>query len=210
MSFRIVYLECKEGNSDKFYEIIQRNLKVSLRYGRCGADGVTSEKSFSSLAEANTFVDKTAIEKRKKGYHDSADSADAVDEVAPKAEAPVKKAGASKRKISDVEPVPAVNLKSSGPSSITNFYLTCTTGGSNKFYEAIQNGCKVSFRYGKTGSAGATSFKVFSTAAEAQTNLQQVLNEKLKKGYKHNDPEGAQKAQKHADNDADIEDDNEV
>lgn len=63
------YLECTEGGSSKFYEIIRNNDKVSIRYGRIGTDGVKSDKEFKgdTLAAAK-FFEKTVAEKAKKGY----------------------------------------------------------------------------------------------------------------------------------------------
>lgn len=63
------YLECVEGTSSKFYEIIVSGDKVSIRYGRIGTDGVKSEKEFKGNASAAAkFVEKTVAEKEKKGY----------------------------------------------------------------------------------------------------------------------------------------------
>lgn len=64
-----VYLECHEGKSNKFYEIIIQGNDVTTRYGACGAAGVTAVKSFDNAAAAKKFMDKTVAEKVKKGYH---------------------------------------------------------------------------------------------------------------------------------------------
>jgi predicted DNA-binding WGR domain protein len=63
-----VYLECHEGKSNKFYEIIIKGNDVTTRYGACGAAGVTAVKSFDNPAAAKKFMDKTVAEKEKKGY----------------------------------------------------------------------------------------------------------------------------------------------
>lgn len=65
-----VYMELKEGSSDKFYELKPEGRTVTVRYGRCGASGMISIKSFETKAAAATFVYKTACEKRRKGYTD--------------------------------------------------------------------------------------------------------------------------------------------
>ncbi len=70
MAAKIIYLECKDSNSNKFYEIQQQNLTVFIRYGRIGSNGVSSSQTFNTLAEANKHVKLTAGEKRKKGYSD--------------------------------------------------------------------------------------------------------------------------------------------
>ena len=66
----VTYLEFKQGNSDKFYELIQDGGtgSVTVRYGKCGTDGITSLKTFDSIATGKKFVDKTASDKQKKGY----------------------------------------------------------------------------------------------------------------------------------------------
>ena len=64
------YLTCQEGNSDKFYEVKQNGCDVTMRYGKTGTSGVTSVKSFGSVAEATKAADKTVAEKLKKGYEE--------------------------------------------------------------------------------------------------------------------------------------------
>lgn len=69
-----VYMECHEGSSDKFYELIQTDCQVSVRYGKNGTSGAMSLKQFANSAEAKKFVEKTANDKRKKGYEDKSPS----------------------------------------------------------------------------------------------------------------------------------------
>ena len=67
---RTVYMELIDGTSDKFYELKQEGKSVTIRYGRRGASGMISTKSFDSEAAASRFVEKTAQEKHNKGYCD--------------------------------------------------------------------------------------------------------------------------------------------
>ncbi len=62
-------------------------------------------------------------------------------------------------------------------------YLTCTEGGSDKFYEIILKGNDVNIRYGKSGSDGVSSIKSFNSDAEAIAFYIKTVNEKIKKGY---------------------------
>jgi predicted DNA-binding WGR domain protein len=64
----IVYLEFVDVSSNKFYEIKRVGTLVYSRYGRCGSDGVTINKSFKNFEEAVKFCDKTIREKKSKGY----------------------------------------------------------------------------------------------------------------------------------------------
>jgi predicted DNA-binding WGR domain protein len=68
---RTVYLECKEGSSNKFYELFlftTGKVAVYTRYGRIGTSGMESEKSYPSVTEATEFYESTLAEKLKKGY----------------------------------------------------------------------------------------------------------------------------------------------
>jgi predicted DNA-binding WGR domain protein len=67
----VVYLKCREGSTDKFYELKRNGCAVSVCYGRRGATGNLSVKEFGSVKEAEKFMNKTALEKRRKGYNDA-------------------------------------------------------------------------------------------------------------------------------------------
>src|SRR4051794_37568849 len=60
--------EFSEGSSDKFWEITLQDKNVITHYGRIGADGQSTSKSFKSAAEAKRAYDKLIAEKTKKGY----------------------------------------------------------------------------------------------------------------------------------------------
>jgi predicted DNA-binding WGR domain protein/cell wall assembly regulator SMI1 len=61
--------------------------------------------------------------------------------------------------------------------------LTCTEGGSNKFWEGTVDGDTLTVRFGKLGTAGQTQTKKFDDAAEAEKELAKLIKQKLAKGY---------------------------
>jgi NAD-dependent DNA ligase len=70
------YLTCREGTSDNFYEVVTQGCDVLTRYGRRGAAGVKSSKTFSTADEAAAFAASIAAEKLRNGYvHGEAEAA---------------------------------------------------------------------------------------------------------------------------------------
>ena len=67
-----VYLELKEGTSNKFWEIANfidfAPNEVYVRYGRKGSEGVKKKFIFKDNYLAVEFMDKKIEEKKKKGY----------------------------------------------------------------------------------------------------------------------------------------------
>jgi len=61
--------------------------------------------------------------------------------------------------------------------------LTCTEGGSNKFWEGWVEGNTLSVRFGKIGTDGQTKLKKLASPTTARAELAKVLAEKRKKGY---------------------------
>lgn len=56
-------------------------------------------------------------------------------------------------------------------------------GTSNKFWEVVLDGATVSVRFGKIGTAGMTKPKVFPTDAAAKKYYDELIAEKIGKGY---------------------------
>jgi predicted DNA-binding WGR domain protein len=56
------------GGSDKFWEITTRGTEVSVRFGRNGTSGQTTNKTFPDAAAARTHADKLIRPKTGKGY----------------------------------------------------------------------------------------------------------------------------------------------
>ena len=60
--------EFAEGGSSKFWEITLEGTSFKTTYGKIGAAGQTTVKSFKSEADAKKEADKITAEKVKKGY----------------------------------------------------------------------------------------------------------------------------------------------
>jgi uncharacterized protein (TIGR02996 family) len=65
---RMPRYEFSEGSSSKFWEIKLSGASFTTTYGKLGASGQTTIKTFSSAAEAKKAHDKLIAEKVKKGY----------------------------------------------------------------------------------------------------------------------------------------------
>ena len=63
-------------------------------------------------------------------------------------------------------------------------YFTYKDDKSDKFWSVEVNGTSITVVYGKTGTAGVTNTKDFSDEADAIKEMQKLINEKTKKGYK--------------------------
>ena len=60
-----------EFGTQKFWEITQEDLKVSVRFGKLGVQGQTTVKEFGTADEATKYVEKVISEKTKKGYEET-------------------------------------------------------------------------------------------------------------------------------------------
>ena len=60
--------ENESGVASKFWEITVDGLEVSVRFGKIGANGQITAKTFDSEDEANEHAAKVIAEKTKKGY----------------------------------------------------------------------------------------------------------------------------------------------
>jgi predicted DNA-binding WGR domain protein len=56
------------GGSDKFWEITTRGAEIIVRFGRNGAQGQTTTKTFPDAAAARAHADKLIRQKTGKGY----------------------------------------------------------------------------------------------------------------------------------------------
>jgi predicted DNA-binding WGR domain protein/cell wall assembly regulator SMI1 len=83
--------EYSEGSSNKFWEITLQGNDVVTRYGRIGAEGQSTTKSFKDAAEAKHAYDKLIAEKTKKGYVAAGGAPTTASTPAP--DAPVKTEG---------------------------------------------------------------------------------------------------------------------
>jgi predicted DNA-binding WGR domain protein len=58
----------KSERAEKFWEILQVESKVTVRFGKIGADGQLIVKDFETNEEAEAHMAKLVKEKTKKGY----------------------------------------------------------------------------------------------------------------------------------------------
>jgi predicted DNA-binding WGR domain protein len=56
-------------------------------------------------------------------------------------------------------------------------------GSSSKFYEVVVRNCAVTTTFGRIGTAGQTQTKQFANQAAAQKHADNVIGQKLAKGY---------------------------
>jgi predicted DNA-binding WGR domain protein len=56
-------------------------------------------------------------------------------------------------------------------------------GGSDKFWEITARGTEVSVRFGRNGSNGQTTTKIFPDAAAARKHADKLIRQKTGKGY---------------------------
>jgi predicted DNA-binding WGR domain protein len=80
------YYEFKDEKSAKFWEIEhkEQSNKISVRFGKIGAEGTIQFKEFDSVEEAEIEVDKLIKSKVKKGYQEieNSDNSNNTDETA--------------------------------------------------------------------------------------------------------------------------------
>jgi predicted DNA-binding WGR domain protein len=58
----------KAGETSKFWEISVDGTTVTIRFGKIGVAGQTTQKSFATKAEADAHAAKVIGEKTRKGY----------------------------------------------------------------------------------------------------------------------------------------------
>jgi uncharacterized protein (TIGR02996 family) len=165
--------EYSEGSSNKFWEIHLSGKSFTTTYGKLGAKGQTTIRTFSSEAEAKKEHDKLVAEKVKKGY------APAKPAKAAKAAAKAKAAPAAKAAPSKPAGEPA---SASGKPGARYFELV--EGSSAKFWEILVEGTEVQTRYGKIGTAGQETMKEHDSKGEAFREYDKLVTEKTKKGYR--------------------------
>jgi predicted DNA-binding WGR domain protein len=112
-----------EFGSSKFWEIELAAKSFTCRFGKLGANGQTTLKTFGSDAEAKAAYDKLIAEKTKKGY-----------ELAGK---PAKSA-------KTVKAAPSKTVKSATPAGQ---YFEFKSGGSSKFWEITLAGKSFTTRF---------------------------------------------------------------
>jgi predicted DNA-binding WGR domain protein len=79
-----------------------------------------------------------------------------------------------------VEPAPVL-VSASAPSSVRHFEFI--GGSSRKFWEISLSGNSFTVRFGRIGTVGQSQTKTFADAARAKREAENLVAEKLKKGY---------------------------
>jgi predicted DNA-binding WGR domain protein/pentose-5-phosphate-3-epimerase len=64
----VVYLECVEDGSSKFWSGTVKGKVLTTRWGKIGTQGQSKEETFADVAAAKASLDKQAAAKTKKGY----------------------------------------------------------------------------------------------------------------------------------------------
>jgi uncharacterized protein (TIGR02996 family) len=177
--------EFSEGSSNKFWEINLSGKSFTTTYGKIGANGQTTIKSFGSDAEAKKEHDKLVAEKTKKGYAlvgaKAAKGTPAAGVPAKKAEAkPAAKAAPKPAAKPEPKAAPTVSSASGAKGAR---YFEFVEGTSSKFWEVSIEDTSVKTRYGKIGTAGQQTVKDFDSKSEAFKELDKLVTEKTKKGY---------------------------
>jgi DNA ligase-1 len=162
-------LQCKEGTSNKFYEVVLSRLRVTSRYGRIGTSGTSSYKDFTNRGEAIFYAEGLRKEKTMKGY---APASSEEEDPRP----------AKSTKVEPAESMPPPTFTE--VDSEESFYYECKEGGSSKFYELRRVGGDVKIRYGRIGTDGVASEKSFGADISAASQfVTRTVAEKEKKGY---------------------------
>jgi len=191
--------EYSEGTSSKFWEINLSGKSFTTTYGKLGAKGQTTIKTFSSEAEARKEHDKLIAEKVKKGYAPAGKGKPAAKAEKPAAqEAPSKAKGKESAKARGKEKEAAeageagdaatqraqTGKASSASGQPGSRYFELVEGSSSKFWEILVEGTEVKTRYGKIGTAGQETVKEHDSRSEAFKEYDRLVTEKTKKGYR--------------------------
>ncbi|MGC4121748.1 MAG: WGR domain-containing protein [Myxococcales bacterium] len=171
--------EFSEGTSNKFWEIELKDTSFTTTYGKIGAAGQTTLKSYGDAATAKKEYDKLIAEKTKKGYvlvGGSAPAAAAKPAPAPKA-APAAKLALVPAPAA--APAPAASTGDDGKAR-----YEFVEGGSSKFWEIALEETSVVTTYGRIGTEGQSTTKEFDDEGEAQEAYDKLVAEKTKKGYR--------------------------
>ena len=67
-----IYLEFREGSSNKFWRIVKDGSKLTTHYGKIGTDGSSTTKDYGSKVDSE--YDKLIKSKKSKGYQESKSS----------------------------------------------------------------------------------------------------------------------------------------
>ncbi|HWO23580.1 MAG TPA: WGR domain-containing protein [Kofleriaceae bacterium] len=183
--------EFSEGSSSKFWEITLSGTSFTTTYGKIGAKGQTTLKTFGSAAEAKQEYEKLVAEKVKKGYALAGKAPKGGAVAPPPAKAAGKGAAAGKTPKTPKAPKPAsepAETPAGKPTSASGKpgarYFELVEGSSAKFWEILVEDAAVTTRYGKIGTAGQETLKEHDSKSGAFKEYDKLVAEKTKKGYR--------------------------
>jgi uncharacterized protein (TIGR02996 family) len=168
--------EYSEGASSKFWEINLSGKSFTTTYGKMGAKGQTTIKTFASQAEAKKEYEKLVAEKVKKGYVPAGKSGAGKAAAAASA-----RGGAVGAAVEKAKPAGKPTSASGTPGAR---YFELIEGSSSKFWEIVVEGTEVKTRYGKIGTAGQETVKEQGSKGDAFKEYDKLVAEKMKKGYR--------------------------
>jgi predicted DNA-binding WGR domain protein len=75
-------------------------------------------------------------------------------------------------------------LKKTGPIRVLTRYFEYSGGNAHKFWEVSLAGASFTVRFGRIGNQGQTQSKLFPDGPAAKREIDRLIAEKLKKGYR--------------------------
>ncbi len=111
------------------------------------------------------------------------DEANETDDESTDADAPIAKSAteASSRKAQSLDEVKTVSATT--PTEAPHRRFEFVSGSSRKFWEITQSKNSFTVRFGRMGTNGQSQTKTFATEPEAQQEVENLIAEKLRKGY---------------------------
>lgn len=187
------YFEFSDGKSSKFWELSIVGTEVRTRYGKIGAAGQTTVKSFATGAAALAYAEKLIDEKTEKGYEEAEPSeAPAAAATPSKSPSPSSaKPAASKKKDEEEEEAEdeaeEETPAASAASGVIRRYFEFEDDTASKFWEIKVAGKDVTVRFGRIGTNGQSKVKSFPSPAAATAHAEKLIEEKTEKGYEETD-----------------------
>ena len=151
--------ELIDDSSSKFWQIVVSGASFTTTHGRIGSAGVSKTKDFADKASAKEAADKLIVTKVKKGYEKVAAKKAVARKAAPKK--------AVARKVAQL--------------GLMRFELV--DGASSKFWEIETKQASYTVCYGRIGTNGQSKTKKLASASAAHEKQQNLIEEKVKKGY---------------------------
>lgn len=196
------YFECREGTSNKFWEVSVVGTKLTTRWGRIGSKAQSKTKTLPSSDAAWAERDSLIESKLFHGYHeiaakpaeeegdDAREHEDEASESLEPAEASkqsepeqVRTKSETKVKAAATESIDAKAALASGPTMIGGRYFECGEGVSGQFYEIAVDGAALTMHWGRIGTSGKSKSTTYSSAEAASRMHNLSIQWKQDAGY---------------------------